>query len=586
MVKIIYKQDIEYKNGINGNEKLFSEKYPDGVKCCCNKKVFKTKKSYNTHIKTKSHINWLNINENDYKSCPELPNYLVSRDGKVIHKTNNNFLIGNINKYGRCILHLQKDGKSFGTSRHRLIGLVYWERPSDFGDGGKYQAAHLDEDCTNDHADNGEWQTSVQNGGDAARKAVKNKNNMGPSIPIVVTKDGVKTEYKSVTEACSFTGCSRPTIKNAITYNSVYNHMKFEYKFPLKDLLNEIWKPFPTKDGGNIDKKYGAEVSNMGRVRSKKVPNPRYGKLGGCGKYYTTKIARKSNILSSYIHILVCQAFNGGYEKGLHCCHLNNNSKDNRAENLKFATPKENNSHKTSEKRGYRPVKAISIHTGESYLFKSMTEAAEKLECCYSSISSIIGGEGNSNGWKFKDYCEFIPFPQNKIVISEKHIHIQGDWIKSENLSTGKITYFSNRQDASKELNIPVTNITPCLNNKGRVTDNHLFEKINLEDLPNDWKEIIKLESIKLELINPGPKGMKVKATNGNETRYYPSQIAVSKDLKILKTTISDILNGKNKGSNIKWKIEKINIKPLTETHKKIEMEKTRKRSIAHGGRK
>lgn len=116
----------------------------------------------------------------------------------------------------------------------------------------------------------------------------------------------------------------------------------------LGDPFGPGYDPFGTK-GPNWLPIPGYEeyyaVSSDGRVLSRRrnrelalVPDtPGYLtvklSLGGCEKRYA-------------VHRLVCLAFNGEPFEGAQVAHLNGNRRDNRAENLVWATCTENNSHK------------------------------------------------------------------------------------------------------------------------------------------------------------------------------------------------------------------------------------------------
>lgn len=97
--------------------------------------------------------------------------------------------------------------------------------------------------------------------------------------------------------------------------------------------MEEIWKDIPTK--------CGYEVSNVGNVRRKSSGKPiklttnshGYKVVGIHGQQYRA-------------HRLVLNAFVGPCPEGLQCAHLNGVRDDNRLENLKWVTPKENCFHK------------------------------------------------------------------------------------------------------------------------------------------------------------------------------------------------------------------------------------------------
>jgi hypothetical protein len=505
-------------------------------------------------------------------SCKEFPNYLVTRDGIVFHKDRRKPLKGTIHPTGRKIMSLVKNGKTVGISLHRLIGLVYWERPEDFGDGSKYQAAHLDEDLTNDHADNGEWQTSKQNGGDAARKAVRNGNNMGPSkkikVKIIQQSKIQMTSYKNVAEASKYLGIKDFQIRKSVKNNKQIDIENKIYKFEwdVENILNEVWKQVPTKDGTF----YPAEISNMGRIRSKLVL-PTYGIQNG--NYLVTGIG-KGKLLSNYINILVCEAFNGGYKKGLHCCHLDGNSLNNKNTNLIFATPKVNNSHKTDNNKGFKPVKATSLHTGEVLTFKSVTLASKKLNLDKSLISSTsVKSRLTTGGWVIDNY-NGKEFTNNEV--SEEHKEMEkNDWIKATNLSTGNISYYQNIKSVSSILGIKYRNVVACLHNN-TTTNHYMLERVHYKEVPENWNN-----DNQVIITNIGPSGMKVKAINGDKIEYFKTCIEASKKLGSSTTSINNILNGRAKKTNNGWRFEYINVIELSELGKKIKEDTKKKQSYS-----
>lgn len=113
--------------------------------------------------------------------------------------------------------------------------------------------------------------------------------------------------------------------------------------------INEIWKPIPEFD------RY--EASSLGRIRtvtSIREQRSKYGKIFhqrlngievrpfiGTHGYLIVNVNGRRVSVSR----LVCAAFQGP-ANGLHCAHLDGDRKNNRADNLKWATPKENHSHK------------------------------------------------------------------------------------------------------------------------------------------------------------------------------------------------------------------------------------------------
>jgi hypothetical protein len=85
-------------------------------------------------------------------------------------------------------------------------------------------------------------------------------------------------------------------------------------------------------------------VSNKGRVFGV------YGKMlkphENTGGYLRVSMSKNGKTIKRSIHSLVARAFIGRRPCGFQVCHLNGNKQDNRVENLKYVTPKENTSHK------------------------------------------------------------------------------------------------------------------------------------------------------------------------------------------------------------------------------------------------
>lgn len=103
----------------------------------------------------------------------------------------------------------------------------------------------------------------------------------------------------------------------------------------------EIWKP--------INGFKGFEVSNLGRVKSlaktlkysdrlvnrkERVLKPHKSKIG----YYTVAPFQKT----TYVHHLVALAFIGDRPAGLHIDHIDGNKLNNRVENLRYVSVRQN----------------------------------------------------------------------------------------------------------------------------------------------------------------------------------------------------------------------------------------------------
>ena len=100
--------------------------------------------------------------------------------------------------------------------------------------------------------------------------------------------------------------------------------------------MEEVWVPVNGYEG-----RY--EVSSLGNVRGLCNGEPRLLRpsTGSDGRYLHVVFSVNGKRKTHTVHRLVAEAFHGG-ANGLHCCHNNGNTFDNRAENLRWATAKEN----------------------------------------------------------------------------------------------------------------------------------------------------------------------------------------------------------------------------------------------------
>lgn len=165
----------------------------------------------------------------------------------------------------------------------------------------------------------------------------------------------------------------------------------------------EIWKPVKGFEGYY-------EVSNLGRVKSlsRKVEGVRYGKhyefiikerivkLGVDNKgYFRYPFSKNGVTTTKKIHRVVAEAFLGDiYDKEVD--HINTIRTDNRVENLRIVTSKENcNNPLTKVKNAighFKPVRCIK-QDGTVVEFSSITEAENNGYGKGCSISQCCNGK-------------------------------------------------------------------------------------------------------------------------------------------------------------------------------------------------
>ena len=118
----------------------------------------------------------------------------------------------------------------------------------------------------------------------------------------------------------------------------------------------EIWKSIP----GYKD----YEVSNLGNVRSLKRGKELVLKLGLSSGYPIVGLSKDGKIKSHKVHQLVAQAFLGHTPNGMETIidHRNGIKTDNRLENLRLVTPRENVTFGTLKRNTSSKYTGVSWH--------------------------------------------------------------------------------------------------------------------------------------------------------------------------------------------------------------------------------
>ena len=177
----------------------------------------------------------------------------------------------------------------------------------------------------------------------------------------------------------------------------------------MENLFNEIWKPIKGFEGLY-------EVSNMGNVRSVDryvMCGKQYCLLKGKPKkaYYTpmgylmTDLCKNGQGTHYYVHRLVAEAFISN-PKNLPCIdHINTIRDDNRVENLRWCTKKENaNNPLTREhltcRNTNKPVYYID-EQGKKISFKSISEAARRIGGYQAILSRALKDNRPAYGIQF-----------------------------------------------------------------------------------------------------------------------------------------------------------------------------------------
>ena len=162
--------------------------------------------------------------------------------------------------------------------------------------------------------------------------------------------------------------------------------------------MNEEWKPIKGLEGLY-------EVSNLGKiksVRSNKVMAPRMTPTG----YERVTLPTNEGRRDFYIHRLVAEVFCTKPDGCNVVNHLDNNTRNNRADNLEWTTQRGNVIHAMNQgrvKRFPNAMMVIGIKDGVEHLFRSSHEAAQETGCDHKTV--LYGcrtGKQSQNGFLWK----------------------------------------------------------------------------------------------------------------------------------------------------------------------------------------
>lgn len=161
-------------------------------------------------------------------------------------------------------------------------------------------------------------------------------------------------------------------------------------------MTNEIWKDIKGFEGLY-------KISNLGRVMNKK---DRILKTFAQGEYDGIHLMKKGKRYNKKIHRLVAEAFIENPENKREVDHINTIKNDNRVENLRWVTPKENMNNPLTRKNLSEGISKRVVCLNTNKIFKSITEASKYCNTSASYISLCCNNKvdyaGELNGEKLR----------------------------------------------------------------------------------------------------------------------------------------------------------------------------------------
>ena len=355
--------------------------------------------------------------------------------------------------------------------------------------------------------------------------------------------------------------------------NILNNHyLNLEY---VHSLLEKPYEEIEDEEWRDIKDMEDYQVSNKGRVKNKhnnflmkESDHFGYTRVGiGTNKYQ--------------VHRLVAIAFIPNPENKPSVDHINRDCKDNKLENLRWATSKEQSANQTITNGGcYKKINRIDLKTHEIKEYKDIHEVIEYIlsttkENDKRTIENKIRAcctNRKENVYEFKwEYIEDLSIIEDEIwkkvqdIIPEAEDYLVSNKGRVKNkagkISNGRITHGYNEVYIGKassrrfihtlvaKLFIPNPENKPCVNHKDGNKNNN--------DISNlEWNTYAENTQHAFD-TNLNPHGIRVKVTNTltKEEKLYPTKVRASQDTKIEIKTFNRYLKSGKPYQNMTFEI-------------------------------
>ncbi len=335
-----------------------------------------TKKTLHMHKNTDIIDNTDYTNEN-WKQIDESDMLEISDFGRLKHNNSGYIYIPSISKNGSMIVEIKHNNNRTLLFIHQLVAKYFIPNIEN-----KPIVIHIDKDKSNNKVSNLKW---------------------GYHYEFKSHMDEITNEMKNAND-------------NIVKQNKIDRH-KIEKN--VSDILIEEWKP--------INEYPQYLISNFGTVKIKKTD--KILKYDICNNYYRVGLSKNGKKKHFLVNILVAKHFieipeiySPEEQLELVADHIDNNPKNNRADNLRWITKSENTYSYNINYKNYDNCKTILQYDKPGNLIKEWSNMIEIIKANPKFRSTVIYANCSGSSrtaynyiWKYKDARETPVFEKDEI---------------------------------------------------------------------------------------------------------------------------------------------------------------------------
>lgn len=275
------------------------------------------------------------------------------------------------------------DNKKITARVHRLVAKTWLPNPEDLP-----EVNHKDKDIYNNKLSNLEWCSRQENQVHAMQDALNMNGNPRPIYQMDMSGDVIK-EWNSAREASQTLGIHDGDIARVCGGKRTHAG-GFKWKYAEENISAADKKEIPGFPG------YYA--TRDGRITGR---NGRVMKPAMDGGYYKINMTLPSGRFKASVHRLVALTYLPNPDNKPLVDHINTDTLDNRVENLRWVTQKDNMNNTVTLGKMRKKVYQYNLDGTLAAVYNGQQEAATAYGCDKSNISLYIAGKTKCKDYKW-----------------------------------------------------------------------------------------------------------------------------------------------------------------------------------------